>query len=252
MATFVLISGAWHAGWCWERVVPLLSDAGHRVLAPDLLGTGLDRTPLAHVTLAQWADQIADVVRSEPEPVILIGHSRGGIVISEAAERVPERVRSLVYIAAGLVPNGDSLLAVSNRFVPDFGLDMVTIHSDGTYTVNPDQVRPRLYNKTDPTWIARAEARLQADPANTLTETVHLSAERFGSVPRAYIETTEDRTVFVELQRAMRNDMPCDPVLTLNSDHCAFYSDPQALTRSLLSIASSARSAPDGWAKAHR
>lgn len=56
---FVLIAGAWHGAWCWERVIPLLAAAGHRVLAPDLLGMGEDPTPLAGVTLASWADQIA-------------------------------------------------------------------------------------------------------------------------------------------------------------------------------------------------
>jgi pimeloyl-ACP methyl ester carboxylesterase len=206
-----------------------------------LLGTGSDPTPLAQVTLNMWADQVADLIRNEPEPVILVGHSRGGIVISEAAERVPQRVQSLVFIAAGLVPDGDSLLAASNRLVPNFGLDMITMHPDGTYTVNPDQVRSRLYNKTDPEWAARAEARLQPDPTNALTEALHLSGERFGAVPRAYIETAEDRTVSIDLQRAMQEYMPCGPVFTLNSDHCAFYSDPHALTRALLSIDGSAR-----------
>jgi pimeloyl-ACP methyl ester carboxylesterase len=164
-------------------------------------------------------------------------HSRGGIVISEAAERVPERIRSLVFIAAGLVPDGDSLLAVSNRLVPDFGLDMVTMRPDGTYTVNPEQVSSRLYNKTDSAWVAKNQARLPPDATNALMEPLHLSAGRFGSVPRAYIETSEDRTVPIELQRAMQKDMPCHPVFTLDADHCAFYSDPEGVAQALLSIA---------------
>jgi pimeloyl-ACP methyl ester carboxylesterase len=87
MARFVLVHGAWHGGWCWERIVPLLGAAGHEVLAPDLPGLGADRTPFAADVLAQWADFVAGLVRGAAEPAVLVGHSRGGLVISEAAER---------------------------------------------------------------------------------------------------------------------------------------------------------------------
>jgi pimeloyl-ACP methyl ester carboxylesterase len=236
MATFVFVAGAWHAGWCWERLVPLLTNAKHRVLTPDLLGTGADKTPLAEITLARWADQIADLLRSEPEPVILVGHSRGGIVISEVAERVPDLIRCLVFVAAGLVQDGDSLLAASRRLVPDFGTDIVTMWPDGTYTINRDVVQPKLYNKTEMEWVERALARLQPDPTNTLTECLHLSEDRFGSVPRSYIATIQDGVVPIDMQRAMLQQMPCNPVITLDTDHCAFYSDPKGLSEALLSI----------------
>jgi pimeloyl-ACP methyl ester carboxylesterase len=241
MATFILISGAWHGAWCWEHVVPRLVLAGHRVLTPDLLGTGLDQTPPAQVTLDLWAEQIANLIQTEMEPCILVGHSRGGIVISQAAERVPDRIASLVFLAAGLVHNGDSLLAASNRLMPGFGSDVVTMNpDDGSYSANPGVVRSRLYNKTEPRCAAEAEERLRPDPAAPLTDTLELSRERFGAVPRAYIETLEDQVVPIELQRAMLKDMPCDPVISLASDHSPFYSDPQGLTDALLSVAARA------------
>jgi pimeloyl-ACP methyl ester carboxylesterase len=96
MAVFVLVHGAWHGAWCWERVLPLLEQRGHRVLAPDLPGMGRDPTPLAAITLDGWARFVVDLVGRQAEPVILVGHSRGGAVTSQAADRVPDRVAILV------------------------------------------------------------------------------------------------------------------------------------------------------------
>jgi len=84
MTTFGLIHGAWHGAWCWERVVPSLERRGARVVAPDLPGMGQDKTPLSGITLAVWARSVADLVEQQSEPAVLVGHSRGGIVISQA------------------------------------------------------------------------------------------------------------------------------------------------------------------------
>jgi pimeloyl-ACP methyl ester carboxylesterase len=109
MATYVFVHGAWHGGWCWHRIAAHLQRAMHRVVTPDLISLGRDRTPAGNVTLAQWTEQITRLVTAEPEPVILVGHSRGGIVLSEVAERICERVRTLVYVTAFLLESGHSL-----------------------------------------------------------------------------------------------------------------------------------------------
>src|SRR5262245_21064899 len=109
MSTFVLIHGAWHAAWCWHKIVPRLEKAGHTVIAPDLPAMGRDRTPVNRVSLAKWRDTVCAVIDSVTEPVILVGHSRGGIVISEVAEHRPERVGVLVYVAAYLLDDGQCM-----------------------------------------------------------------------------------------------------------------------------------------------
>src|SRR5262245_17861037 len=100
MSTFVLVHGAWHGAWCWYKVVPQLTQAGHTAIAPDLPGLGRDRTPLAEISLDRWTEAICEIVDAATEPVVLVGHSRGGIVISEVAERRPARVATLVYLTA--------------------------------------------------------------------------------------------------------------------------------------------------------
>lgn len=146
-STFVFVPGGWHSSACWQRIVPLLEAQGHRALTPQLLGMGDDRTPLAQVNLASWADQVADIIREQEKAVILVGHSRGGLIISEIAERVPEKIKLLVYLAAFLLPSGETLLSNAPK---EDGPKWFVSNPDGTASLIPDKIVPVLYNTTAP------------------------------------------------------------------------------------------------------
>lgn len=239
MATFILVHGAWHGGWCFERVVPLLVDRGYHVLAPDLPGMGEDRTSLTDVTLDSWAKFVADLVRQQDEKVILLGHSRGGIVISQAAEYVAEHIQSLVYLAAFLIPNGETLWGTIKQHPrgTDRLPDLVLSSDKSTSTVANDAIRDTFYNTTSDEWQRRAAARIGPEPmANFLTPLI-LTDANFGQVPRTYIECLEDRAIPIALQRSMVSRLPCQRVITLDSDHSPFYSEPVALTSHLIELA---------------
>jgi pimeloyl-ACP methyl ester carboxylesterase len=111
MATFVLVHGAWHGGWCWKRVRKALQARGHDVFTPTLTGladrshlltpnVNLDTHILDVLNLVQW-EELSDFVPC--------GHSYGGCVISGVADRVPERIRALVYLDAFVLENGENL-----------------------------------------------------------------------------------------------------------------------------------------------
>ena len=91
MSTFVFVHGGWSGGWTWDKVVPLLEEAGHKVETPDLPGSGDDPTPIPEVSLQSYADRLSEVLDAQPEPVVLVGHSSGGQAISQAAEQRPTR-----------------------------------------------------------------------------------------------------------------------------------------------------------------
>ena len=78
MSNYVLIHGAWHGAWCWYKMLPLLKRVGHDVIAPDLPGLGKDMTPIDQISLESWTKGICEIVVAQPNPVVLVGHSRGG------------------------------------------------------------------------------------------------------------------------------------------------------------------------------
>jgi pimeloyl-ACP methyl ester carboxylesterase len=228
--TYVLIAGAWHGAWCWGKVAPMLQAQGHRVLTPELAGTGSDRTDPSTVTLETWARSVADVIAAEPQTVTLVGHSRGGIVISRTAELIPDRVGRLVYVSAYLLPAGMTLAGAARTdtesLVPP---NMIPADSGITCTLRFDIIRKALFGHCTEADYQHALARLTPEPLKPLVTPLKVSAKRFGSVPRAYVECLEDRTVTLVAQRRMQSELPCDPVLSLDSDHSPFLSHAQEL-----------------------
>lgn len=238
MSTYVLIHGAWHGGWCWHKVVPLLERAGHRALAPDLPGHGNDRTPPAAVTLQAYADRVCEVLSAQPEPVILVGHSMGGAVISQAAEQCPDRVKTLVYLCAYLLRDGE-VLSTEAQKDPERIVGRYTVPSaDGTsMTVRDEGLKALFYTDCSDEDVAYARERLVPQAIAPLATPVHVSAERWGRIPRVYIECLHDRTISPTAQKRMYSAMPGTPVLSLHTGHSPFFSAPQALADHLLSLA---------------
>jgi pimeloyl-ACP methyl ester carboxylesterase len=237
MARFVLVAGAWHGAWCWEFVVPLLEKMGHRAVAAELPGMGSDNTPLGGLSLTAWARAVADVVEADLEPVILAGHSRGGVVISQTAELVPDRIRLNVYLTAILMKNGESGLD-SSQLVPSDALRPRNFEAtaDGlAFKVIPDLALS--YGGSPPELVIRALAQMTPEPNFALVTPLALSTERYGRVPRAYIECLADETVPLALQRAMQAREPCGIVRAIDTDHCPTYSAPAQLADVLNELA---------------
>lgn len=234
--TFILIHGAWHGAWCWHKLIPRLEAAGARVIAPDLPSMGDDATPASSVTLESWSRFVADIVEREPG-CVLLGHSRGGAVISRAAELAPEGIRRLVYLSAYLLDAGDSVAAAARR--DDASLiaaNMIPASSGSTCNLRPEVLREAFYGSCSDVDFAHALSRLTPEPLKPLATPLRISAQRFGRVPRAYVETARDRAVSLDAQRAMQAALPCAPVFTLDTDHSAFLSQPEDLARILISI----------------
>ena len=226
MASFVLVAGAWHGAWCWEYVIPLLEAHGHRAVAAELPGMGADKTPLAKVDFAAWASSVADVVAASPEPVILVGHSRGGVVISQAAELVPDRIRLNVYLTAILMRNGESALDSAGMVPSDTLRERnYELTEDGlAFKVLPDLAFS--YGRSPPDLVERALSLMTPEPQFALLTPLSLTPARYGKVRRAYIECLGDETVPPALQRAMQAREACEIVRAIDTDHCPGYSAP--------------------------
>jgi len=238
LATFILIHGAWHGGWCWERLAPLLGAEGHQVLAPDLPGMEAEPRRVGSDPLGECADFVADLASSAKAPVILVGHSLAGLTISEAAERAPDSISRLVYLTAFLLQSGQTLSDIASRH-PEVGPQPAIRPADdpARLALDLEQARPIFYNRMTEEDAGAAARRLKPQPAAAFSTPIKITAERFGRVPRAYIEATDDQAISLDMQREMQAALPCDPVITLESDHSPFYSAAQELARALLGLA---------------
>jgi pimeloyl-ACP methyl ester carboxylesterase len=236
MATIMLVHGACHGAWCWDRVVPLIEAKGHRVLAPDLPGRADKGKPGWRWTLKAYADAVVEEGRQAGEPVIAVGHSMGGLVISAAAEAAPELFERLVYVSAFMPTGGDSLASIA-AMDKHSDLNGATTLSllNGVVTIKPDKLRPVYYgdcSEADLDWV---RPRLVPESVRPSITKVQLS-DRFQSVPRSYIRCTQDRGLSIQMQDRLIERQPCARVATLDASHSPFFSMPEQFTQALLSV----------------
>ena len=235
MANYVLVHGSGHGAWCWERILPLLAEKGHNVVAVDLPGNGHDDTPLADVTLETYAEHVCGVLDSLDGPAVLVGHSLGGISISRASELRPDKVAVLVYLTAVLLPDGATFMTtVSGE--PDIqrALEERTswvLAGDRSHVFyKVEQVQHRFYNDCSPEDVEWAKSKVVPQPVGPLLSPMRITDTNFGSVPRVYIECALDNAVAPEFARAMYTDLPCVEVITMDTGHSPFLSAPGELT----------------------
>ena len=237
MSTYVLIPGSWHGAWCWYKIIPLLERAGHKAIALDLPGHGRDWTVARDVSLQSYVESVCDLLDAQAEPVILVGHSRGGIVISQAAEQRPEKIRTLVYLAAFLIPNGEAMLPTALSDTESLIVSNLTVNEEqGSHMLKAEVFREALYADCSEEEVALATALLTPEPNAPVATLMHLTQERFGRIPRVYIETLRDRGVSPSLQKKMYTALPCQRVMSMETSHSPFFTAPQELVRHLTSL----------------
>lgn len=233
---FILVHGSWHGAWCWEKVTPLLEQAGHTVIAPDLPGHGQDQTPLANITLDTYVDCILNVVGMLNTPSILLGHSMAGIIISQVAEKVPEKIASLVYLASFLPRNGESLLSLAKQQKPTKASAPMKIVAEHNVVYFPaEKMRAFSYHGCDHSTFDAISPLFCDEPFLPWQTPVQISGPRFGSVRRIYIECEQDQAIHLSSQQRM-NALSCCEIYRLDSDHSPFYSDPKGLVDILLKL----------------
>jgi pimeloyl-ACP methyl ester carboxylesterase len=235
-AHFVLVHGAWHGAWAWYKTKTQLEAMGHVVSVVELPSHGIDKTQPETVTLDDYTNRVVEAIDEAGEPVILVGHSLAGIVISGAAEARPDSVEKLVYLAALLLENGVSVFDIV-ALAPDAPIVADMIPGNGTMDINRDAVENLFYNMSPKADINLAESLVVVNPLYPLVTPISITEENFGSVPRYYIATTDDNAIPSYMQEYMYTSMPCEEVFTIHSDHSPFFSRPERLTAILQQIA---------------
>lgn len=235
-ATVVLIPGAWHGAWCFDRVVPRLRELGVPTIAIDLPGHGDNRGPFTD--LHGDAARVRSVLDGVDDGVILLGHSYGGAVITEAG--IHDAVSHLVYLCAFALDAGESCAAaavaetatLSYEGRPNLAHNWET-HPDGSSTLTPEGAARCLYNDCDEEIVAWAVAHLGPQPMANLRQSP--TAQAWRDRPSTYVVCSDDQTVHPGLQRELAKR--CATTLEWPTSHSPFASQPELLISLLSELA---------------
>lgn len=239
MKTFILIHGSWHSAWNWHKVIPLLEQQGHKAIAIDLPGMGRDKTPINEVKMQLTVQKICELIDGIEGKVILVGHSKNGIMISQAAEYRPKKIEKLIYLAAYLVPDGKTQREYSAQDTEGVLKPFVKRHEKlNATTLQPEIYKEGLYRDCDDNIIELAKLLLSHEPVESGITPLQLTDENYGSVPRFYIECTQDKAVTPFIQHKMYTEMPCQKVYSMDTSHSPFFSRSNELVNILCEIAS--------------
>ncbi|MGP0031180.1 MAG: alpha/beta fold hydrolase [Acidimicrobiales bacterium] len=237
MATYVLVHGGGHGGWCYQRVARLLRSAGHEVYAPTMTGLG-ERAHLLRegIDLDLHIRDIAAVLEFEDlRDVILVGHSYGGMVITGVADRVSERVGRLVYLDAANPRNGQSLVDVAGPIIEAVRPDGRIV--DGVELVLlPSPAAGLFYGVTDPADLAWMAERLTGHPWRCFEQPLDLTNEQaLWAIPQFHIVCTS--TLATREPRLVAEARAEGRLWDFDTGHDLMITEPQKVAEALLEVA---------------
>lgn len=233
MANFVLVHGAFAGAWSWTGIANELRRAGHNVVTPDLPGSGDDKTPLEEVTLDAAAARVLEALRSQEGPSILVGHSMGGMIVTQAAALEPSLVEKLIYLTAFRPVDGESLLDLTG--LPEGADDGVqaniTVEGDPPVAkFDLSQAHAVLYNDLPEGESQRAIEQMGDQPVALFATPVSLGYAVLP--PQEYVVCTRDGAIPVALQRLMAERNPA-VIHELDASHSPFFSMPDEVLKIL-------------------
>jgi len=236
--TIVLVHGAFQTGEStWRKVKPELEANGYKVIVVNLPGRNGDGADPKTLTTEVYRDVVLKAMETEKAPVVLVGHSFGGITISNVAEAAPEKIKALVYLSAYLPQDGQSLMSLAqtdrDSYLAKPG-NLVLAPDYSTASIKDEQKAEIFGNDATGEDRDAIAASLIAEPAAAQGMPAHLTEARFGKVPKYYIETTQDRTVSPFLQEQMIGHAKLVKVTKINAGHAAYITQPNAVAAAII------------------
>ncbi|XP_020591192.1 putative methylesterase 11, chloroplastic [Phalaenopsis equestris] len=247
---FVLVHGGGFGAWCWYKTIALLQDAGFKVNAIDLTGSGIHSfDPNKITSLSQYVKPLTSFLENlgDTDKVILVGHDFGGACISYAMEALPTKIAKAVFLAAAMLKDGQNTLDMFSHQQGNSDLlrqAQIFLYANGknqpptAIELDKSFLKDLLFNQSPDKDVALASVSLRPIPFAPVLQKLELTGTNYGSVRRFYIETAEDNAISLPLQQIMCESDPPEKIFRLKgSDHSPFFSKPQALHKLLVEIA---------------
>jgi pimeloyl-ACP methyl ester carboxylesterase len=234
METIVLVLGAWADASAWDNASPFLKAQGYDVIAVNLPGHGKDNTSFAGITLDSYVETVKKAIGARKN-IMLVGHSLAGLVISEVAEQIPDQIKKLIFLAAFLPKNGESLLSLAQSDADSHIGKYLQVDKDRGSAAIAKEGLIDVFAADAPQPVQDyLLANFKADPLAPLATPVVLTDANFGKVEKVYIHTTGDHAVSYPLQQRMVSNSNVARVYALPSSHTPFLSMPGVLAAILL------------------
>jgi pimeloyl-ACP methyl ester carboxylesterase len=235
--TYVLVHGAWMGAWCWDDVASKLRAQGATVVVVELPAHGADQTPLGGATLDAYVATVARAVDASSAPVVLVGHSMGGVVVTQEAELEPAKIRTLAYVGAYVPPDGKSLFDLATT---DSGSHLGPVlqvdQANGIAKVPQASLMDVFIQDGTTAEVADLTSHYRDEPLSPLVTPVHTTAAAWGSVEKAYVYTGQDHAVSPALQQQMTAGLILKATFTLDTGHAPFLTKPDELVAALGSL----------------
>lgn len=184
-----------------------------------------------------YVDTVCRVIEKYDQPVILIGHSRAGIIISSVAEKIPEKIDQLIYLCAFLIPDDEYMVTTALSDEQSLLIsNLIFDEKEGWHIPKYEVYKEAFYNDCSDEDIYLCSTLLTKEPNLPVGTPLSLSDAKFGKIKKVYIQTTLDNTLSLDLQKKMIQKVPVDKIYQLQSDHSPFLSKPQELAKILVNL----------------
>jgi pimeloyl-ACP methyl ester carboxylesterase len=225
---FILVHGAYHGGWCWDAIADLLSKDGNQVATPDLPGHGRDPGWLADQTMPNYVDSIVALLDATPSKATLVGHSMGGAIATAAATARPDKVQQIIYLAAYIPIDGESVGDVVKTDPASFvQVSRVDVEGLGAVSLKTGTLADAFYNDADARMLAFAEDRVQLQSPVPFRHKFKLNDTL--AIPKSAIICSRDRAISPDHQRLMAMRAGCHQIVEIDAGHSPFVTQPQKL-----------------------
>ncbi|KAJ1699412.1 hypothetical protein LUZ63_007924 [Rhynchospora breviuscula] len=244
---FVLVHGACHGGWVWYKLATLLNQAGHRVSAPDLAASGINSKRLEEVnTFEEYSEPLIEVMEAVPadERVVIVGHSNGGLSVSLAMERFPQKIAAAVFVSAAMPSITNSFVAITKKLLGDVRKDMKDSKDVSgprrSFSFGPEDLRTNYYQLCAREDVTLATMLVRPGKPffdSSIKRDDFVTAENHGSVSRVYVVCNQDRALPRQTQIWMAEMSPGTETIELDgADHTAMLSVPEEFFSHLVDI----------------